>query len=201
MDFKRNLGSMTFDVDGEGSKEFNFPLLEQIFTPDFFFIKIQPEAHDRFAGREWIKVPRELVSGSPDPNGLNGLFGSIGSKGISEEGEEEVRGDKTTRYKFEISVDAFLATVPEDLKEQAKKEAASSSTTGIPGQIWIDEKGRPRRYRIEFGAEKFKTSVSYELFDFGTKVQIDPPADAICHIVKDREDYQKATSQMFSMSG
>ncbi len=72
-------------------------------------------------------------------------------------GEEEVRGDAATRYRAEIDA-----------------EALSLGGEGAPGDVaavdvWIDEQDRLRRVEAE--------GMELELWDFGTPVDVSPPAD------------------------
>lgn len=200
-DFKGNKGSMKIDLDGDGSGSFNFPELEHIYAGDFIYLKVPDEARDKLNGKQWVKAPRAIVTGSPDPNGLGVLFEGIDAGKVSKEAEEEVRGDETTRYRFEIPLEAFFAAIPKDMQEQARSAMGSSGITTVPGKIWIDTEGRPRRYKIDVGTEKFNTAVSYELFDFGVDVNISPPPDQDCYPVGSRAEYQAALGNFFTVTG
>lgn len=200
-DFKGKKGSMKIDLDGDGSGSFNFPEMEQIYVGDFIYMKVPEEARGKLGGKQWLKAPRELVTGSPDPNGLGVLLEGIDAGKVTEEAEEKVRGEETTRYRFEIPLEAFFATIPKDMQEQARSALGSSGAATVPGKIWIDAEGRPRRYAVEVGTEEFNTSVSYELFDFGVDVNISPPRDQDCHPVKNRQEYQAALGSFFTVTG
>lgn len=200
-DFKGKKGSMKIDLDGEGSGSFDFPEVEHLYVGDFIYMKIPEEARGKLGGKKWVKAPRDVVTGSPDPNGLGLLFEGIDAGKVTKEAEEEVRGDKTSRYRFEIPIAAFIDTIPKDMQEQARGALEPTGVTTVPGKIWIDTEGRPRRYMIDIVSEKFNSSVSYELYDFGVDVGITAPADPECHIVTTRQEYQSALGSFFTVTG
>ena len=84
-----------------------------------------------------------------DPSRALDLLGTV-TEEIVEDGDEEIRGEPTTRYRFT----AQLEESPE-----------------VDGRAWVDAEGRLRRLELR----EADVAATLELFDFGADVRVDPP--------------------------
>jgi hypothetical protein len=97
-------------------------------------------------------------------------------------GYDRVRGVFTTRYTLNVD----LARLAKDNKELRKTYDTVRKLTGItsyPAEAWIDDQGRVRRMKIDmsFNAPTggaFTMSMTEELYAFGIKVDVRPPASS-----------------------
>lgn len=132
-----------------------------------------------------------LQSQSGDPT--SGLRLLEGAKSVEELGTESVRGTDTTHYRVKVDVRDAANKAPESARETMKEVASWYVDPIQTTEVWIDDEGRARRYEATTdtanlkmpeclanaqGQNPFqgKTEVSYELFDFGKKVDIAVPA-------------------------
>jgi hypothetical protein len=95
-------------------------------------------------------------------------------------GYDRVRGVFTTHYKLNVD----LARLAKDNKELRKTFDAVRKLTGVtsyPAEAWIDDKGRVRKLKIDMSfntptGSAFTMSMTEELYAFGIKVNVPPPA-------------------------
>ena len=95
-------------------------------------------------------------------------------------GYDRVRGVFTTHYKLNID----LARLAKDNKRLRKTFDAVRKLTGVtsyPAEAWIDDQGRVRRLKIDMSfntptGSAFTMSMTEELYAFGIKVNVPPPA-------------------------
>ena len=98
-------------------------------------------------------------------------------------GSEDVRGVPTQHYKFTIDMNKALESAPESFRKVVSAAIAQLGTSTLPGEVWLDAEGLPRRfaYYMDFSKAAGKPVVmhfSMEAFDFGQPVQVTIPADA-----------------------
>lgn len=112
-----------------------------------------------------------------DPFGLAALI-----EGASAEvGMEYVRGVPTTHYAGTIDVERLLASRPTEAQASDRERFSDLDTkggglAGIPADVWLDERGLPRRIQLE----RFGGKGTWEYYDFGVEARIAlPPADEI----------------------
>ena len=103
---------------------------------------------------------------------------------VEKEGEEEVRGVKTTHYRAVVDLRKYPELVPASEREEAERGIENLiEMTGeeeIPTDVWIDDDNLIRRMRQQMemripGAGSIEMDMSFELFDFGRRVAIEPP--------------------------
>jgi hypothetical protein len=95
-------------------------------------------------------------------------------------GYDHVRGVFTTRYKLDIDL-ARLAKGNKELRKTYDSVRKLTGITSYPAEAWIDDQGRIRRMKIDmsFNAPtggQFTMSMTEELYAFGIKVDVRPPA-------------------------
>lgn len=120
-----------------------------------------------------------------DQTGPAALLAQLdGASGDLEElGAEDVRGVPTTHLRVTVDTDAAIEQADPAVREQLRSYAEA---TGLPDtypmDLWIDEDGLVRRIRTILdvpgaaGASDGVTQqTTLELFDFGVRVDLDPP--------------------------
>ena len=107
-----------------------------------------------------------------------------GAQDVTTAGTEDVRGVSTTHYKFTIDMRKASAAAPENYRKFIDEALAQlGSSPLLPGDVWLDADGLPRRMSFEMsmapepGAAPMKVTVSMDIFDFGLPGSITPPAD------------------------
>lgn len=211
MSFAGQLGGrdVNFELKGEGAFEFgdrrgrmsfSFPEAPQLggkqelfFEKDFVYLKVPQCPSGGLGGKGWVKYDYRKAAGL-DPNSAtnndptNFLEALRGAGEIQEVGREEVRGASTTHYKVQVDLEKALENLTEERREQAKAVFKSIGATKTTADVWIDDDNLPRKYLMKFKAGNeqsgaFEVTMTLELFDFGTKVDLDiPPADQVQEI-------------------
>lgn len=149
-------------------------------------------------GRRWIGVDMGELAGSGE-QGLNAMMrmdiaGSLApfeaGASLDEAGEETVDGVETTRWRGEISVDDYLATLPQKERDEVRASLLSDGTTTDkdlaerhPIDLWIDDDARVRRMEssTELKATKDmpagKVRFRFDYTDFGKPAAVTAPGD------------------------
>jgi hypothetical protein len=140
----------------------------------------------RMQGKHWIKVDPASLGVSPDAGGsafggdAGSTIGSLrGVDDVTRVGTENVRGVPTTHYRGVIDMAKAISKLPPRLQDQVR---------GMPGfgdtdwkvNAWVDEDGVLRKTSIDVDSAKMRVSEVFELYDFGTPVDLTaPPADDV----------------------
>ena len=138
------------------------------------------------SGKPWVKIDLEQLSeragfGSvelmqsqqqADPS--QGLKYMEGLTDIQAVGAEDIRGVPTTHYKGVVDLNALGEKNPE-LKPSLEKLMEQGGLTSIPMEAWIDDDGFVRQIKETFDASGASTSMTIQLYDFGTNVDVSPP--------------------------
>jgi hypothetical protein len=133
---------------------------------------------EKMAKKEGVDLSALMNANQADPSeNLHMLTASTDAHPI---GYDRVRGVFTTHYKLNID----LARLTKDNKQLRKTFESVRKLTGIssfPAEAWIDDQGRVRRMKIDmsFNAPTggaFTMSMTEELYAFGVKVNVQPPA-------------------------
>jgi hypothetical protein len=98
-------------------------------------------------------------------------------------GPETLRGVVTTHYLGTIDLDRAVARTPR--AQRAELQQAIGSGLGaaaghrLGASLWLDRRGRVRRedlgYRVRADDDEQTVTVSFEFFDFGRPVIVEPP--------------------------
>ena len=145
----------------------------------------------RIAGNRWIKLDMAKLAqkqgvdlnalmnaNQADPSqALDMLEASADAHPI---GYDRVRGVFTTHYKLDIDL-ARLAKENKSLRKMIDAVRELAGTTSYPAEAWIDDAGRVRRMKIDMSLSSpaggaFTMSMTEDLYAFGTKVAVRPPA-------------------------
>jgi hypothetical protein len=145
----------------------------------------------RTAGSKWIKLDMAKLArkqgvdlnslmnaNQADPSQtLDMLKASADAHPI---GYDRVRGVFTTHYELNIDL-ARLAKNDKNLRKMLGTVREVTGTTSYPAEAWVDDAGRVRRMKIDMSFNSptggaFTMSMTEDLFAFGTKVKVRPPA-------------------------
>ena len=111
------------------------------------------------------------------------------SDSVKKVGEEKVRGVPTTHYKATLDLKKSIKEQGGNLKQAYKKLESQLGTSKLPTDVWLDGKGRVRRYEMEMPLPSTKgatspqggstgkqagISIVEEVYDFGTPVNVSP---------------------------
>jgi hypothetical protein len=104
------------------------------------------------------------------------------SDDVEEVGRQKIRGVRTTQYQATVDLQKAAEELPEDARAQFEASLETLGTSELPTSFWIDDQGRLRRMFSEVdlsGDERIpdgtKMTISYDLFDFGVDVDVEPP--------------------------
>jgi hypothetical protein len=145
----------------------------------------------RVAGNRWIKLDMAKLAKQQGVD-LNGLMNANqadpsqtlallkASANAHPVGYDRVRGVLTTHYRLDIDL-ARLAKENASLSKLVDTVREVAGTTSFPAEAWIDDVGRVRRLKIDLSLGSpaggaLTLSMTEDLFAFGTKVAVRPPA-------------------------
>lgn len=122
------------------------------------------------------------LGSSTDPSASFAALKGV-SNGVQRVGSEAQRGVQTTHYKGAIDVQKALASSSGLAKDLLQKGFASSGLKTLPFDAYIDSAGRLRKYvqavqlpgSAKTGGKPIDATTTVELFDFGTKVDVQVP--------------------------
>lgn len=103
-----------------------------------------------------------------------------GATAATEVGTEILRGTATTRYRASIDLAQAAEGAPPEVAPDLQA-AAAAGTTVPDADIWLDDEGRVRRVDLTVAASgggAGPTTLSVELYDFGTPVEVEIPPPA-----------------------
>ncbi|MEU1054757.1 hypothetical protein ABZ397_19710 [Streptomyces sp. NPDC005876] len=173
-------GDSVMTVTAEGQR------IEQRVVDRALYQKLPGEGGGQQSGdKPWVKIDLKRAAaqggtggqGVGDPAQTVAYARGITEKDVTETGEEEVGGVRTTRYRVKVDV----ADLPrgETLREQVGPT--------LPMDVWLDEQGRIRRQQIDMTVKasesggsasprQVKVRTLTEYSDFGAEVEAEPPA-------------------------
>ncbi|MGH8902655.1 MAG: hypothetical protein ACRDYA_13510 [Egibacteraceae bacterium] len=186
LDIARRAGRATLELaDGEA---------EVVFAGDATYFRLPGSPQPQ---KPWIRIDRqdveqfsglENVSSDPSRN-LDLLDGIVGE--VEQVGEEDVRGVRTTHYRFTIDLQQAVEKAPAERREAVQQQAAILGGGRLPMELWLDAKGRIARQTFAIDLENIqlptgsppsgelsgtaRTLIEYS--NFGIKVDAPPPPD------------------------
>ena len=188
-DYESRTGLITMGLpfqSGQPPVDVEMRLLENVM-----YMKFPEEMRAAFAGKTWVKIDLEEASkaagadlgalssaSAADPTQSLAQLRGV-SDDVTEVGEEELRGTKTTHYKLTINVDKAIEETPEAQREMLRSTLEKLGVESFPAEVWIDDDGRLRKMIQQVPIEQGGTTgITFELFDFGTEVDVEAPAEA-----------------------
>ena len=153
-------------------------------------------------GKPWLKIDVAAVakarlgvditgiiqSQSSDP--ASGLRLLQGANEVTKIGTEVVRGVQTTHYRVVIDLAKAVQASPAQYRDAMQKLISLYTVKTLPIDVWLDGQNRVRRYeqtvdasiiRLPASAQAAnaatgKVTIRYELYDFGSPVEVQLPA-------------------------
>lgn len=122
-----------------------------------------------------------------NPTGQLEALKDVGS--VKKIGEEKVRGADTTHYRAVTDLKEAAKDGGPDVRKAYEKMMEQLGTSKLPTEVWIDEEGRARRFQMdtttkvptpdpatgEITEMEVQMSITQEMFDFGTPINVSPP--------------------------
>jgi hypothetical protein len=197
--FAKLLGGLFGALAGPDAPDFDDPDAWQIDV-----VQIGEEAYVRFPvmadqlpdGKSWVRGEYEGVGAQgidlgdlepitkADPREMLGFLRGVSGE-IQVVGTEELRGVDTTHYRATVDPAEFEKLAPESEREQlgplVDEFVGQSGIGEVPVDVWIDAEGMVRKVVMSFTAtqpgssETAESTVSFELWDYGEPVAIEPP--------------------------
>jgi hypothetical protein len=140
---------------------------------------------------EWVRVDaaalNEAQSGvdleqvqqtSNNPADMLASLEAVSEDGVEEVGDEEVRGEDATHYR--ASIDIVQAIEDADAVTDQEQFEAFAEVYGdepLDVDVWLDGEGRAVRQDMGMEIQGQELDIRVELFDFGTDVDVEVPAD------------------------
>jgi len=180
VDFKASKGRFQIASPAFGSQPTDAVLVGQVF----YFKGL---AGMSLPGKPWIKFDLAKAGSSSvaaqlqslNPNSYMAQLSGV-SGDVRNVGKENVRGDDTTHYTFTVDLDKAARLAPAAQRAAIGAAAKTLVNKSVPTELWLDAKGRVRRFRqtvvIASGATTNTSDLTLEYYDFGTKVDATPPA-------------------------
>lgn len=167
-------GSATFTLPGGGGS------MEQRYLGDELYLSVpgQP-GFFRLSVSDLVGTP---LAGAAAPTGsLDALQGV--SDDVREAGEEDVRGESTTRYEGTLDATKALEQAGGQLSALADAGLDPATVQAVPFEAWLDDEGRLRRFELVVevpasdatGGQAVTATTRVELYDFGVEVAVEPP--------------------------
>jgi hypothetical protein len=132
----------------------------------------------KLARRQGIDLNALLNANQADPSQtLDMLKASADARPI---GYDHIRGVFTTHYQLKVDLER-LAKENKNLRKMIDTVREVTGTTSYPAEAWVDDAGRVRRMKVDMSFNSpaggaFTLSLTEDLYAFGTKVHIRPPA-------------------------
>ncbi len=161
------------------------PLLRAALPSARHWIKLDLQKLGRAAGID-LSV---LAQTGQDPSQSLQLLKALGGD-VDKVAREDVRGVGTTHYKVTVDLRKYPSTVPAGSRAAAKatidKTIELTGMRTVPVDVWIDRDNLVRRFQqrltFELDGRRMPITQRFELYDFGTKVDVTPPP---ARLVKD----------------
>lgn len=152
---------------------------EILMVDDFVYVKL-PAGVGPGGTKPWLRVAAGgqgsggfAVLGATDPTGALAALGGAGT--VTKLAGEEIRGEDTDHFRATVDLRKAAAQAGAR-KADVDRLAAAIEQPEIPIDVWIDDEGRARRMQLTLSPSGTKTKVTLEFFEFGVKVDAQPPA-------------------------
>lgn len=144
-------------------------------------------------GADWLHI--DLAQPSTDgalaavdfarywhPNPARDISLLAGTTAVERVGEQDVRGVTTTHYEADIDLQRAIDATSGEATEELERFRDVLTDSRLSAEVWIDGNDRLRRLvrTVEFElpdvAESLTQHQTLELYDFGSEVNVSPPA-------------------------
>ena len=192
--FATLLGGLFGATAGPDAPDFGDPdawKIDVVQVGEDAYVRFPAMADELPDGRSWVRGDYEGAGAQGvdldeltqvDPRELLGLLrGASGD--VEVVGIEELRGTETTHYRATIDPAEYAKLAPdhEQLDALVDELVEQSGIGDVPVDVWLDATGLVRKVTMAFTATRpggtgtGESSVSFELWDYGEPVAIEPP--------------------------
>lgn len=199
VDFGAQRASMTLQMGGAAAQA-GMGSMEMVVDGTTAYLKVSN--HQQLGlPTPWLQMDLEDMAGmeglgdlqqwNSDPSQTMEMLRGV-SDDVEEVGSEDLRGEQTTHYRatldLERALDEDAEQTPERARQMIQQLIDSLGASTLPVEVWIDGEGRLRQQTFTLDlpgtartqGQAFSMDMRYELFDFGTAVDVQPPpADAV----------------------
>ena len=168
--------------------------IEQVLDGTTMYMRMPMFKGNLPGGKEWIRMDMEkagkaagldlgaMGQGGSDPSAM--LKWLEASDDVEELGAEPVRGIQATHYKAVVKTEDLGQALPEDQREAYEKNLEKLKKLGmadeIPMEVWVSDDELLRRVKYEMTQKlpnigDITMNFTMELFDYGSRVEVDPP--------------------------
>jgi hypothetical protein len=156
-----------------------------------------PEAMASLAPKPWLKLDGDTMGAAAGQFGAQNPAGQLdmlaGLTDVTEVGPETIDGVKTTHYRGKVDLAKAVKAATDPASRKSLESASKAMATAtMPADVWIDEKGRPRKMTFtmtgkpQAGSKGNPTMAGTATFsDFGTPVTVTAPPAAEVADIKD----------------
>lgn len=190
IDFDAERGHMTTDLPGTGLS------IKTVFADDVVYSQLPPMFGD--LGGDWIRQAHDdvdtpgMATGMGGGTGLGGTPADMVAALDAVDGEVEGLGSDDVRG---TEVEGFAFTWTGGDVAESEDVPESFAELEMPTRVWLDADDRVRRMitevdlpAVRMGEVDGTMTVTVELFDFGTDVDVDVPDEADVIDAEDIED-------------
>ncbi len=195
--FAKLLGGLFGAMAGPDAPDFGDPdawKIDVVQVGEDAYVRFPAMAAELPDGKSWVRGDYEGVGAQGvdvddldeltqvDPRELLGLLRAA-SGDVEVVGTEELRGTETTHYRATIDPAEYAKLAPdhEQLDALVDELVGRSGIGDVPVDVWLDATGMVRKVALAFaatppgGTRTAESSVSFELWDYGEPVAIEPP--------------------------
>lgn len=190
------VGGTPLQIEGEGLVDLGgqqsqltltlpFGEVEQRTVDGTAYVSV-PQEEGVFFSIDAAQLRGSALGGSSDP--VSPLTALSAAADVQEAGQEEVRGESTTRYDGVVDVAEALEQAPQDSRAGLQATLGATGLEEVPFSAWLDEDGRLRRFQQELtlpaseqtGGQEVTSTTTLELYDYGVEVDVQaPPAESV----------------------
>lgn len=188
VDFVNQRSRITLDLGEEMGARSGGRTMAAIKEGSIVYLRV-PNAEMMRIPTPWLKVDTatERMPGMPNLEQFaSGPVASIAmleavTDDVVEVGSEDIRGATTTHYRATLDANRAAEDLPAAERAVLQHRIELVGTALWPVDIWIDVEGRLRRHRMQVeipgteGVPSTTTTTTFELFDFGAPVDVEPP--------------------------
>jgi hypothetical protein len=189
-------GTGFFDTKGQkGRMSFEFPqaggTVDAVMFGRVFYMHFPASLAKQFpGGKSWLKLDFEKAAkaqgidigalqstSNTDPS--QALDQLRGAGDVKKVGSETVRGTQTTHYTATLDLRKAADRAPADKRAAARSTIDAliklAGTSTFPAEVWIDQRGRARRMKLNYKIQGKPFGMTMDMFGFGTREAIKPP--------------------------
>jgi len=182
VDFTARRARATLTASQESDRTAQTRPCEVVMDADRAFLRI-PESHRQAHGEKaWMRL--EAVANNAldinwvlvEPTLSLDHMRAAGST-AARVGTEDVRGARTTRYRFTVTVKELIEALPPPRRAATESRLEQLRVSEVTAEAWIDDGGRPRRLVTDTSSSdrRFSMKTTTELLEYGRPVEIELP--------------------------